>query len=107
MFKFINKEMFAHGYYKATCVEIVGKCSRQAVSKSFFPAHWSPEQVMQEIHYAMRNMKLVVENEKNSFDVVVNIFEYLHTLESISKGLTFSRLYHKHPAHSNYFQSQP
>jgi len=36
MFKFINKEMFAHGYYKAI-VAIVGTCSIQHIVQSFYP----------------------------------------------------------------------
>ena len=88
MFKFVNKEMFAQGYYKAI-VEIASKYSAQPVLKSFFPAHWSQEQVMQEIHYAIRNMELVVEGEQKAFGIIYNIPEYLHAAKNASKMLTF------------------
>ena len=88
MFKFVNKEMFAQGYYKAI-VEIASKYSAQPVLKSFFPAHWSQEQVMQEIHYAIRNMELVVEGEQKAFGIIYNIPEYLHSAKNASKMLTF------------------
>lgn len=88
MLKFVNKEMFAHGYYKAT-VEIAGKCSTQPISKSFFPAHWSQEQLMQEIHYAIQNMELVVESEKNIFTIISNISAYLQASKEASDILTF------------------
>ena len=79
MFKFVNKEMFAQGYYKAT-VEIASKCSTQPVLKSFFPAHWSQEQVMQEIHYAMQNMQIIDKEFSGALAIAQNISKYLANL---------------------------
>jgi|GEM_PF-6609751 hypothetical protein len=78
-FRFINKEMFVNGYYKAI-VEVVGKYGTKFVEKTFFPAHWPPEKVMQEIHHVMRNMQLI--NKDGKIVPIDGIAKYIANLKT-------------------------
>ncbi len=79
LIRLLDKRIDAQGFYKAT-IEIVSNNATKFTEKSFFPAHWSPEQVMQEIHYAMKNMELIRQELPSNFAIIQNIPKYLTNL---------------------------
>ena len=88
LFRLLDKKIDASGFYKAT-IEIIGNNATKFTEKSFFPAHWSPEQVMQEIHYVMGNMQLVHKELCENFIIVKDITKHIIDAQQSSPFLIF------------------
>ena len=88
LFRFFDKHIYANGFYKAT-IQVAGNNATDIIQKSFFPAHWSPEKVMQEIHYVIRNMELIRQELPGNFTIVQDVPKYLANLSQSEPIIKF------------------